>query len=89
MSQPDSLPPLTDRQAAILREIASHVKRRGYPPTVREIGDAVGLVSPSSVAYQLGEIARKGYIRRDVSVSRGLALVVEPQTREVFDAAQS
>jgi repressor LexA len=56
---------LTARQRRILDTIRAWMKQKGYPPTVREIGDAVGLVSPSSVAYQLKELERKGYLRRD------------------------
>jgi repressor LexA len=48
------------------------VDGHGYPPTVREIGEAVGLVSPSSVAYQLKELERKGYLRRDPSRPRAV-----------------
>jgi len=56
---------LTARQRRILDTIRAWMEQKGYPPTVREIGDAVGLVSPSSVAYQLKELERKGYLRRD------------------------
>jgi len=58
-------PELTARQRRILDTIRAWMDQKGYPPTVREIGDAVGLVSPSSVAYQLKELERKGYLRRD------------------------
>ncbi len=75
MSQPDTLPPLTCRQARIVEFIRDSHTRRGYPPSIREIGEAVHLVSPSSVTYQLKEIARKGYIRRDPEVARGLVLL--------------
>jgi repressor LexA len=57
---------LTPRQQRILEFIRDTVKRRGYPPTVREIGAAVGLVAPSSVAYQIGVLQRKGYLRKDL-----------------------
>nr|WP_229789549.1 transcriptional repressor LexA [Pilimelia terevasa] len=56
---------LTDRQRRILTVIRDWVAAHGYPPSVREIGEAVGLVSPSSVAYQLKELERKGLLRRD------------------------
>jgi repressor LexA len=55
---------LTARQRRILEFIRDWVERYGYPPSVREIGEAVGLVSPSSVAYQLKELERKGFLRR-------------------------
>jgi repressor LexA len=58
-------PELTARQRRILDTIRAWMDQKGYPPTVREIGDAVGLVSPSSVAYQLKELERKGHLRRD------------------------
>jgi repressor LexA len=63
---------LTPRQRRILEFIADTVLDRGYPPTVREIGEAVGLVSPSSVAYQLKELERKGFLRRDPNRPRAV-----------------
>ncbi len=57
--------PLTDRQRRILEVIQDAVSLRGYPPSIREIGDAVGLNSTSSVAYQLKELEKKGALRRD------------------------
>lgn len=63
---------LTVRQRRILDSIRSAVERNGYPPSVREIGEAVGLVSPSSVAYQLKELERKGMIRRDPNRPRAV-----------------
>lgn len=56
---------LTDRQRRILEVIRDAGLLRGYPPSIREIGDAVGLNSTSSVAYQLKELEKKGYLRRD------------------------
>ena len=55
---------LTERQRTILEVIRSSVTNRGYPPSIREIGDAVGLTSTSSVAHQLRTLERKGYLRR-------------------------
>jgi repressor LexA len=63
---------LTPRQRRILEYIRETVERRGYPPTVREIGEAVGLVSPSSVAYQMGVLERKGYLRKDPNRPRAV-----------------
>jgi repressor LexA len=63
---------LTARQRRILEFIRSWVERYGYPPSVREIGEAVGLVSPSSVAYQLKELERKGFLRRDPNRPRAV-----------------
>ena len=56
---------LTERQRTILNVIRASVNSRGYPPSIREIGDAVGLTSTSSVAHQLRTLERKGYLRRD------------------------
>jgi repressor LexA len=56
---------LSSRQRRILEYIRETVDARGYPPSVREIGEAVGLVSPSSVAYQLNVLEKKGYLRKD------------------------
>lgn len=56
---------LTPRQRRVLEVIRDSVQRRGYPPSMREIGEAVGLTSTSSVSYQLATLQRKGYLRRD------------------------
>src|SRR6202050_4322025 len=56
---------LTPRQRTILDVIRASVSSRGYPPSIREIGDAVGLTSTSSVAHQLRTLEKKGYLRRD------------------------
>jgi repressor LexA len=66
---------LTERQRTILGMIRSSVESRGYPPSIREIGEAVGLTSPSSVAYQLRTMERKGYIRRDPHRPRAMEVV--------------
>jgi repressor LexA len=63
---------LSERQRKILTFIRETVDQRGYPPTVREIGEAVGLVSPSSVAYQLGVLEKKGYLRKDPNRPRAV-----------------
>ncbi|WP_246281766.1 transcriptional repressor LexA [Fodinicola acaciae] len=63
---------LTPRQHRILAVIRDSVERRGYPPSVREIGDAVGLASPSSVAHQLSALQRKGFLRRDPNRPRAV-----------------
>ena len=56
---------LTVRQRKVLDVIRNSVDRRGYPPSMREIGQAVGLSSTSSVAHQLMALERKGFLRRD------------------------
>jgi repressor LexA len=74
---------LTPRQRKILDYIRETVETRGYPPTVREIGEAVGLVSPSSVAYQMGVLQRKGYLRKDPNRPR--AVDVRPPSELMLD----
>lgn len=63
---------LTERQRTILNVIRTSVNDRGYPPSIREIGDAVGLTSTSSVAHQLRTLERKGYLRRDPNRPRAV-----------------
>jgi len=65
-------PGLTERQRTILDVIRASVTTRGYPPSIREIGDAVGLTSTSSVAHQLRTLERKGYLRRDPNRPRAV-----------------
>src|ERR1700745_2647304 len=63
---------LTQRQRTILNVIRASLTGRGYPPSIREIGDAVGLTSTSSVAHQLRTLERKGYLRRDPNRPRAV-----------------
>jgi repressor LexA len=63
---------LTERQRTILQVIRASVTSRGYPPSIREIGDAVGLTSTSSVAHQLRTLERKGFLRRDPNRPRAV-----------------
>lgn len=70
---------LTPRQAKVLRVIEEALDERGYPPSMREIGEQVGLTSSSSVAHQLKTLEAKGYLRRDPNRPRALQ-VVAPQT---------
>ena len=75
---------LTVRQRRVLEVIRNSVDRRGYPPSLREIGEWVGLTSPSSVAHQLTALERKGYIRRDPNRPRAMEIVspdTDPQER--------
>ena len=65
---------LSDRQKNILKYIEAYVDERGYPPSIREIGDRVGISSTSVVDYNLRVLERDGYLRRDREVSRGLEL---------------
>jgi repressor LexA len=66
---------LTDRQREIYDFVARYAGRHGYPPTVREIGEAVGLASPSTVHAHLANLERAGYLRRDPTKPRALELV--------------
>src|SRR6266705_424356 len=68
--QPDPNHVLTWRQRKVLQVIRDSVQRRGYPPSMREIGEAVGLTSTSSVSYQLSTLQSKGYLRRDAGRPR-------------------
>ena len=77
---------LTLRQRKILDFLTSTMENRGYPPSVREIGQAVGLNSSSSVQYQLGLLVQKGYINRDATRARALEVVDQPTP--VSDLAQ-
>jgi repressor LexA len=78
---------LTPRQRDILAVIRSTVEERGYPPSVREIGEAVGLTSPSSVAHQLGVLEKKGLLRRDANRPRALVVAddTSPATASAVD----
>lgn len=68
--QPDPDHVLTWRQRKVLQVIRESVQKRGYPPSMREIGEAVGLTSTSSVSYQLSTLQNKGYLRRDAGRPR-------------------
>jgi repressor LexA len=63
---------LTARQQRILSFLRESIEKRGYPPSIREIGERVGLASSSSVAYQLRELEAKGFIKRDPNRPRAL-----------------
>jgi repressor LexA len=67
-------PVLTGRQQEIWDYLVSYVEERGYPPTVREIGERVGLASPSTVHAHLANLERAGYLRRDPTKPRALEL---------------
>ncbi|HWH27023.1 MAG TPA: transcriptional repressor LexA [Pseudolysinimonas sp.] len=68
---------LSDKQMAILEMIQRSVSSRGYPPSMREIGDAVGLSSLSSVTHQLNQLELSGYLRRDPNRPRALEVLIE------------
>ena len=66
---------ITDRQQQILDYIYATVTDRGYPPSVREIGDAVGLSSPSTVHSHLNALVAAGYIRKDPTKPRAIEII--------------
>jgi repressor LexA len=80
---------LTVRQRRVLEVIRNSVDRRGYPPSMREIGQAVGLASPSSVSHQLAALERKGYLRRDPNRPRALEIVSPEAAVKAAQAARA
>jgi repressor LexA len=72
---PEDVGGLTPRQRRVLEVIRDSVLRRGYPPSMREIGESVGLTSPSSVSHQLHVLERKGFLRRDPNRPRALEVL--------------
>jgi repressor LexA len=72
---------LTPRQTKILLAIEEAMETNGYPPSMREIGEAAGLSSPSSVKYQLEALESKGWIRRDPSRGRALEILTPGDER--------
>ena len=90
--QPDPSHVLTWRQRKVLQVIRDSVQRRGYPPSMREIGEAVGLTSTSSVSYQLSTLQSKGYLRRDAGRPRTVEVrlpghpAVRPEAEVLEDA---
>ncbi|MGQ0617979.1 MAG: transcriptional repressor LexA [Acidimicrobiia bacterium] len=72
--------PLTERQREILQMIDGAMRERGYPPSVREIGHAVGLTSPSTVHSHLATLQRLGYLRRDPSKPRAIEVRYDPNS---------
>jgi len=78
MSQ--TAPELTDRQRQVLEFVDSEVRTRGYPPSVREIGEAVGLSSSSTVHAHLAALQDKGYLRRDPTKPRAIEVSLDPSS---------
>lgn len=70
---------LTDRQQEILTFVRRYTESHGYPPSVREIGQAMGLTSSSTVHSHLGALERKGFLRRDPSKPRALEILRDGQ----------
>ena len=75
------------RQREVLEVIRGWVERFGYPPSVREIGEAVGLTSTSSVSYQLRALEQKGYLRRDPNRPRAVGVLPPDSGTEADEAA--
>jgi repressor LexA len=88
--RPDPDHVLTWRQRKVLQVIRDSVQRRGYPPSMREIGEAVGLTSTSSVSYQLSTLQNKGYLRRDAGRPRTVEVRLpgHPAVRPAVEEAE-
>ncbi len=67
---------LTTRQEEILKALKQILAKKGYPPTVRELGEMVGLSSPATTQFHLNKLAEKGYIKKDNSKNRTIELLV-------------
>lgn len=80
---------LSNRQQAILDFIRSEVREKGYPPSVREIGEAVGLASSSTVHGHLDRLEKKGFIRRDPTKPRAIELLGDEMERDLIRLAVS
>ncbi len=77
--------PLTARQQQVLEFVDSEVSRKGYPPSVREIGEAIGLSSSSTVHAHLAALQDKGYLRRDPTKPRAIEVCFEPGSHAIVD----
>ena len=78
-------PELTKRQREILDFIRTYLEKNGYPPSVRDIGEAVGLNSTSSVHAQLSNLEEKGYLKRDGSSARALSVMLDDDETVLFN----
>jgi len=78
---------LTIRQKKILETIQRAIGKNGYPPSMREIGDSVGLASLSSVTHQLGQLEKLGYIRRDPRRPRAMEILLPLQLNDESETA--
>jgi len=72
---------MSNRQTAILEFIKNEVREKGYPPSVREIGEAVGLASSSTVHGHLDRLEKKGLIRRDPTKPRAIEVLVDDEDK--------
>jgi repressor LexA len=78
---------LTDRQLEVLRFIANEIEERGYPPTIREIGEALEIASTNGVNDHLKALEKKGFLQRDAAKSR--ALIPTSQARHALGAERA
>ncbi|TCL62952.1 repressor LexA [Hydrogenispora ethanolica] len=76
---------LSERQKLILDYILSELQKKGYPPSVREIGEAVGLSSSSSVHAHLAKLEEMGYLRRDPTKPRAIEVLVGNSSPDTFN----
>ncbi|MGZ8642027.1 MAG: transcriptional repressor LexA [Actinomycetota bacterium] len=76
---------LTGRQRQVLEFVDTEVRRRGYPPSVREIGEAIGLSSSSTVHAHLAALESKGYLRRDPTKPRAIEVCFDPESGATVD----
>ncbi len=76
---------ITARQLQVLDFIAQQITDRGYPPSVREIGEAIGLTSPSTVHSHLNTLQRLGYLRRDPTKPRAIEVRWDPNSGAVME----
>ena len=80
---------LTSRQREILEVIDRYMRERGYPPSVREIGEAVGLTSPSTVHNHLASLQRLGFLRRDPTKPRAIEVRWDPSSDAALERRPS
>ena len=78
---------LTPRQRQVLEFIDAEVRERGYPPSVREIGEAVGLASSATVHTHLAALQHEGYLPRDPSKPRAIQVHFDPDTTSRLDVS--
>ncbi|MDA8057218.1 MAG: helix-turn-helix domain-containing protein, partial [Actinomycetota bacterium] len=76
---------LTTKRRQILDCISASLRERGYPPSVREIGEVVGLTSSSTVHAHLAVLQREGYLRRDPTKPRAIEVRYDPTSKVVAE----
>lgn len=75
--------PITDRQRAALAFIVAYIDEQGFPPTLREIGEGIGMKSTGGIANQLARLERKGFIRLQMSKARAIKVLRRSEHEEV------